>query len=177
MATTGAPWTDAWEEAEASCEVGTLTFYTLELTHPAWATPVRIVTGTTDQAFTLEADAPNDPGGTVTFTAIPFEAEYAEVGEGKRPTCRLRVDNVQRELVPLLDEANGSIDPLTVLYREFDDADRSEPIYGPVEFNLFDVDVSAAMIEGTCVLNQGGTGRFPRGVYTLSEFPALKAGS
>jgi Domain of unknown function (DUF1833) len=48
-----------------------------------------------------------DGGARVTFTACPFTAEYPEQREGQPPSTRIKVDNVNRELVPQIRAALG----------------------------------------------------------------------
>jgi len=134
------PWTEAWEEAEASVPPGVLIFYTLELQHPSFVEDsvpfvVRIVTGVfEDQVFTIENTAEYNPGEDVTFSAVEFYAERPELSEGKPPTCNIVVDNVVELLSPYLEAATQYRADMIAVYREYRNDDTSEPCYGPVEF-------------------------------------------
>ena len=59
----------------------------LEITHPAIATPVRVINDTEDAVIEGE-----------TYTAVRFDAVLAGHEEGQAPRAELQVDNVGREL-------------------------------------------------------------------------------
>jgi len=63
----------------------------------------------------------------VTFVACPFMADYPEQREGQRPSCRISIDNVGRELVPQIRAALGVRAYIDVLYREYLGTDLIEP--------------------------------------------------
>src|SRR5215469_3570329 len=72
-----------------------------------------------DMVFGIEAGAPRDGGAIVTFTACPFTADYPEQREGQPPTSKIKIDNVNRELVPKIRAALGVREYIQVLYREY----------------------------------------------------------
>jgi hypothetical protein len=71
-----------------------------------------------DMVLGIEPGAPRDAGGRVTFIARPFSAAYPEQREGQPPSTKIKVDNVNRELVPQIRAALGTREYIQVLYRE-----------------------------------------------------------
>lgn len=168
------PWTAAWEEAAASCPPSVTVLSTLELWHISFAQPVRAVAGLVeDMVLTLEAGAPRNSGEPVLFKAIPFRADWPEVAERTAPTTRVTIDNVARELAPVLENALGYRGDLVALYREWRSDDLTAPCYGPVEFVVKKVTVTGAAVVGHAQIADLSNRKFPNKAYTLTEFPSL----
>lgn len=168
------PWNAAWEEAVASAPPSVVTYYTLELWHVSFDVPVRAVTGVADDMeFMLEVGAPRNSGETVTFKAIPFRADFPEVGERTPPQIKVTIDNVARELAPKIEAALGYRADMEALYREYRSDDLSAPCYGPVAFTVKNVAVSGSSVTGVARIANLANRRFPRKNYTLAEFPSL----
>lgn len=174
------PFTAAWEEAEASVPAEIDVFATLEFQHPAFLDEnddpmvLRIVSDTPeDQFFTIEDGANFDGGEVVEFKAIPFRADQPEFAEGRMPECSIIVDNVGRELVPHLEKAVQMKADLIVIFRQYRSDDTTEPCYGPVQFVMRKVSVNGASVTGIAQLDDLSNSKFPRGVYTLTDFPGL----
>jgi hypothetical protein len=53
----------------------------------------------------------------VTFIACPFTADYPEQREGQPPTSKIKIANVNRELVPKIRAALGVREYIQILYR------------------------------------------------------------
>jgi hypothetical protein len=170
----------AWQEAEATAPAGVTLLCTLELQHPTFLDGggqpygVRLVTGVdADQVLTLEAGAPLNGGAAVTFTAIPFTAERPTFAEGQVPTCDITVDNVGRELVPVLEAAAVVRADLIAIYREYRSDDLTEPCFGPVQFVIKKVAMTGTALTGTAMIDNLANRKFPSRNYTIVEFPGL----
>ena len=126
-------------------------------------------------AFGLEAGAPRNAGETVTFIACPFQAGYPEQKEGQPPSTTIKIDNVNRELVPKIRAAQGTREYIQVLYREYLGSDLTEPAYGPIEFELRSVQMVGASLTGTVMVKNLQNKRFPRVTknYDYVQFPSL----
>jgi hypothetical protein len=111
----------------------------------------------------------------VTFTACPFTADYPEQREGQPPTSNIKIDNVNRELVPKIRAALGVREYIQVLYREYLGTDLTEPAYGPIEFELREVQMVGASLTGTAMVRNLQNRRFPRlnKNYDYIQFPSL----
>lgn len=173
------PWTAALEEAEASVPADIVVYPTLELRHPAFVelgepVAIRIVSGPAENMdFGIEDGAAMNGGETVTFIALPFFAERPEFAEGRMPECQITVDNVNRELVPRLQEAVKIRADLIVEYREYRSDDLTAPCYGPVAFNMRKVKMTGTSLTGVAKLDDLANRKFPKRVYRPHEYPGL----
>jgi hypothetical protein len=170
------PWTEAWEEAEASLPPQVVVYPTIELRHPSFTDPVavRFVSGAPDDMqFRLEAGAVLDGGDMVTFYAVPFSAERPEFAEGRMPECAITIDNVNREVVPAIEEAVKVRADLVVVYREYRSDDVEAPCFGPVEFKMRRVRMTGTTLTGTATLDNLGNRKFPGLIYSVNDFPGL----
>lgn len=159
---------EAWSEANAACPPSVLTYITLEVNHPSFAQPARIVANVADD-MTL--------GGQL-HVACPFEAAYPEQREGQPPSTKVKIDNVNRELVPKIRAALGTRAYIKVLYREYLSSDLTAPAYGPVEFLLKDVAMVGTSLTGSATVAMLTNKRFPRQDqnYDYLRFPSLLPG-
>jgi hypothetical protein len=167
---------EALLEAYASCPPSARIYCTLEIWQVSFAQPARVVANVgNDMVFGIEQGAPRDGGAMVTFLACPFTAEYPEQREGQPPSTKIKVDNVNRELVPLIRAALGVRQYIQVLYREYLSSDLTEPAYGPVEFELREVQMSGTSLTGTAMVKNLQNKRFPRlnKNYDYIQFPSL----
>lgn len=172
------PWTDAFAEAEACVVVDTLRHVTLELQHPAFVQggvqiPLRFVLDVEPRHLGIESGAVFGAGAIVEFTPFAFHADFPTFGEAKIPECKVRIDNVARDLMPYLDEAVKYRADLKVIYREYHDDDVSAPIYGPVEFLLTKCTAKDTFVEGTATFADLANMRFPRRVFSRKEYTSL----
>src|SRR5258708_4843160 len=111
---------EAMLEAIAACPPSARIFYTLEIWQSSFASPARVVANVgDDMVFGIEPGALRDGGAMVRFIACPFTAEYPEQREGLPPSTRIKVDNVNRELVPQIRAALGTRQYIQILYREY----------------------------------------------------------
>ncbi|MGX1353467.1 hypothetical protein AB7M49_007088 [Bradyrhizobium elkanii] len=167
---------EALLEAYASCPPGARIYYTLELWQSSFDQPARVVANVgDDMAFGLEVGAPRNDGEVVTFIACPFEAGYPEQKEGQPPSTTIKIDNVNRKLVPKIRAAQGTREYIQVLYREYLGSDLTEPAYGPIEFELRSVQMVGASLTGTVMVKNLQNKRFPRITknYDYVQFPSL----
>jgi hypothetical protein len=171
------PWTDAWREVETSVPASVITYHTLELIHTVFVTPpsVRVVLGVgTDQTLTLEDGAPFNGNEPVVWKAVQFEADLAEFGEAKVPEVRLKIDNVQRELMPSLEGAVLIRSDLRCLFRQWRSDDTDAPCYGPVEFIMKRVSANRTSLSGVARIDDLMNIKIPSRIFTLNEFPGLR---
>ena len=98
-----------------------------------------------------------------------------EQREGQPPTSKIKIDNVNRELVPKIRAALGVREYIQVLYREYLGTDLTEPAYGPIEFELRDVQMVGTSLTGTAMVRNLQNKRFPRlnKNYDYIQFPGL----
>jgi hypothetical protein len=167
---------EALQEAYASCPPSARIYYTLEVWQSSFAQAARVVANVgDDMIFGIEPGAPRDGGAMVTFIACPFSAEYPEQREGQPPSTRIKIDNVNCELVPQIRAALGTRQYIQILYREYLGSDLTEPAYGPIEFELRNVQMVGASLTGTAMVRNLQNKRFPRisRNYDFVQFPSL----
>src|SRR6516162_9516801 len=154
---------EALLEAYAACPPSARVFHTLEIWQSSFDEPARIVANVGDDMFFgIEPGAPHDGGASVQFTACPLTADYPEQRAGQAPTSKIKIDNINRELVPKIRAALGVREYNQILYREYLGTDLTEPAYGPIEFELRDVQMVGASLTGTAMVRNLQNRRFPR---------------
>jgi hypothetical protein len=110
-------------QAYVACPLSARIYYTLEIWQSSFAEPARVVADVgANMVLGIEAGAPRDGGTLVTFTPWPFTADYPEQREGQPPTSKIKIDNVNRELVPKIRAARRRPrihpDPLSRISRQ-----------------------------------------------------------
>ncbi|MHC2251043.1 DUF1833 family protein [Bradyrhizobium embrapense] len=167
---------EALLEAYASCPPSARVYHTLEIWQSSFDVAARVVANVgDDMTFGIELSAPRNPGETVTFIACPFESKYPEQRQGQPPQTDIKIDNVNRELLPKIRAALGYREYISVLYREYLASDLTQPSYGAVEFELRNVKVVGTSITGTVMVKNLQNKRFPRLTknYDYVQFPSL----
>ena len=131
------PREDKLREHFASGTADEVPVDTLEFSHPSFVaedgvTPAaaRFVNDPHDDAgfdATLEDDAPMNAGETVNFACGQFDAQLPDQNTTGLPTCQISVDNVTRQLMPLLKLAAQNPAPIGVIYRCYVASDTLAP--------------------------------------------------
>lgn len=167
---------EALLEAYASCPPSARIYFTLEIWQSSFAQAARIVANVGDDMYLgIEDSAVRNPGQTVLFLACPLSAGYPEQREGQPPFTKIKIDNVNRELVPQIRAALGTRQYIQILYREYLASDLTQPAYGPVEYVLANVQMTGSSLTGTAVVRNLANKRFPRldKNYSYVQFPSL----
>lgn len=163
---------DAIKEAYADPSVDDVIIDTLELDHPTFATPVRIVANVeNDMTLALE-----NGRGNVLFQACGVSIQLQGFDDDGPTQGQLRIDNVSNLLVPYLKDAVKAGSPLTVVYRGYTSSDLSGP--GEVRGGLLLSRVSLNPTSATGTLEPASKAdrqAFPRLTYALGKYPALHA--
>jgi len=178
------PFAEALREAYASAPSDVIVLSTLELWHPSFDVPVRVVHDEGElleddpeeiwgRIFTLEDEAPRNGGEAVTFLAAAFEAQQPAAEQNQSPEMVIRINNVDEILMEALDKAVDVGSPIEAIYREyFSDAPET------VQFLLTGLSikrVAATMlrIEGTAGFLDLFNTAFPNASYSPAEHPSL----
>lgn len=172
----------AYAEAAAFAKAGEPVLLTMAIYHPLITDPntddqvaVYVVNDFEPLQATVEADAPLDGGAEVTFRPVPMRIRLPdESSDAPAGTVEIEISNVSRELVPYLDAAAASADPIEIMFRTYLPSDTSAPHETPP----LRVQVTGATVTTTAVTLQAGFGdttnrRFPRLEYTPEDFPCL----
>lgn len=166
----------ALAEAYASCPATVAELSTVEIYHPTWSAPVRLVRDRIDLVATLEAGAPNNPSQPVTFAAFPFDFTLPKRGEG-RQELRLVIDNASRLLMDAIESLDLSVDqPVRVIYRPYLSTDLSAPhMNPPLKLAVRAIAITAQQVTLSCGYADFANRKFPRRVYRVEEFPGLES--
>lgn len=164
------------EVAYATAPPDVVVLHTIELNHPEFDDPVRLVANSEDDVtVTLEADAPVDPSTSVTFTAVPFT--FLEPGyddDGPTP-ARVRIDNVSGTIASIMKLTRAGDSAVSVIYRGY----RSDGLTVPGQvirgLELKRVRITATAAEGEVSFPDIETQNFPAAVYDIDNYPALFA--
>ena len=161
-------------EAYASCPAQVVELTTVELYHPTWGAPVRLVRDQVDLVAKLEASAPNNPSTYVTFTAFPFNFTPPKKGEG-RQELRLIIDNASRLLMDLIESMDLSTAvPVRIIYRPYLSTDLTGPhMNPPLNLSCKAITVDPAQVTLTCGYADFANRKFPRMLYRVETFPGL----
>ena len=166
--------TQALKEAYAAAPAGLVIFHTIELWHPAFSVPVRVVRDYVDLTATLESTAPRDASTAVTFVAFNFEFAKPEVSPNGVPQITLTLDNVDRSIVANIELAMGSTELVTLIYREFISTNLSAPQNNPpLAMTLMTVVADVFKITATAGFNNLMNKRFPNLEYSAETFVGL----
>lgn len=164
----------AIREAYASAPASEVVYHTLELRHPSFATPVRVVRDWNSLTARLEASAPVDPLQWVTFSPFAFDFTLPEVTTATLPEVVITIDNVGRELVSYLDAAANSTDLIEITYRPYLASDLSAPqMDPPLTLTIRTVSVDLLRVTARAGYTDLGARRFPAELYTSDRFPGL----
>lgn len=165
---------EAIMEARASAPVGVVEYHTLEIRHPAFTNPIRVVRGFDTITARLEATAPLNPSAYVEFMAMAFDLVPPEMTATSIPTMKITMDNVSRVIGSSIEMALTSTDLLEVTYRNFLSTDLSAPQNNPpLTLKIMTVEMDAFKVTATAGFPTWQNRKFPTVAYTAEIFPGL----
>lgn len=178
----GVTYSEALARAYASAPEDEVVLDTLEFRHPTFVEAgvpfaIRAVNDHSELVATLEDDAPLNGGDTVTFIPVYFTfARPSESDSGTTPEVEISVSNVARHLIPHLDRAKESRDPIEVTWRPYVASDLTGPHMNP-PLTLTIRSITCDMMNVTARAGFGDltNRRFPAIEYTSLKFPGLAA--
>lgn len=193
----------AIQEAYAAAPSDVVILHTLEIRHPTFTQPIRVVRNFADEeswvvlggaeaqtvldamdpedrdlvglVARLEADAPEDAGQMVAFIALAFDLDLPPVDTIPVPEITVTMDNVGREITDALDAAAVSQDKIEVTYRPYLSTDIEGPqMDPPITMMLSEVEANPLQVTGRARrMLDVGTKAFPAKYYTAKDFPGL----
>lgn len=167
---------DALKEAYASAPSSEVILHTLEIRHPDFTQPIRVVRDHQDLTATLEADAPENPGEEVTFIRMAFDFILPEVSKSTSPEIEIILDNVSGEVVGYMDAAANSPDLIEVTYRPYLASDTSGPqMNPPMTLVVRSVNVDVFRVVARAGFADIANRKFPNQVYDTERFAGLSA--
>jgi hypothetical protein len=159
----------------ASATVGDPVLLTLELIHPAFTQPARVVNDLRNLTATLEAGAPYNAGAAVEFIGVPFRYTKPEQSDSGAPAAvPVEIDNVSRALTELLMLARESMEPVEVIEREYLPSDTSAPhVLPPTRLELTNIVITPETVSAQLGFGNLTNRKFPPRIYTAEDFPGL----
>lgn len=163
-------------EAYASAPVDQVIYHTLELWHPAFTVPIRVVRDFTALDARIEAGAARDAGNVVTFVGFAFDIVPPDQTTTGVPQCVIEIDNVDREILAQIDQAVQTAEQIKVIYRAYlsdavMDGPENDP---PMELTMISVSATPFRIRATAGFPDLVNLRFPKLDYDLETFPGLQ---
>lgn len=166
--------TQALKEAYASAPNNSVAYHTLEIYHPAFTTPIRVVRDFVDLTATLENTAPRNPNTAVNFTGYAFDIVPPEVSTVGVPQCQIQIDNVSRDITANLELAIPTSTPIQVIYRMFLSTDLSAPQNNPpMILTITSISVDVFKVTATATFGDLVNKKFPSVIYDVNTFPGL----
>ena len=164
----------ALKEAYAAAPSNAVIYHTLEIRHPAFTTPIRVVRDKVNLIATLESGAPVDASTAVTFVAFRFNLTPPEVSASGSPTCTVEIDNVGREVMVQIEAAQANPQITQITYRQYISSDLSAPQNNPpIALDVIAISADPFKISMTCGFDNLANRRFPRQTYNAERFPGL----
>lgn len=165
----------ALREAYASAPAAGVIFHTLELGHPSFTAPIRVVRDRVPLDARIEPSAAWTPGAMATFIPWAFDLVPPDLTATAVPQCTVEIDNVSPEITAQLLGVLGAGQPVTCVYRQYlDDSLDLGPEYDPpLLMQLKLASVTPLRIRATAGFPDLLNMAFPRLAYGLDRFPGL----
>lgn len=162
-------------EAYAAAPVDDVDYHTLEIWHPVFSLPIRVVRDFDDLDARIEAGAARDAGLVVTFVRFAFDIVPPEQTSTGVPQCVIEMDNVDQSILSQLDLAVGQPEKVTVIWRTYL---ASTALIGPenlppMELTIQSVSTTVWRIRAVAGFPDLLNRKFPAAVYDLATFPGL----
>lgn len=171
---------DDLREFYFSAEPGVRPVDTIELRHPSFlgedgvtVEAVRLVNDVRDFVATLEADAPMNPGATVTFKRGLFQPSPPKQAKDGLPTFGLAAENVSTLLMPYLAKAAASDEPIHLTYRQYRSDQPGAPAVIHTGLTFKNASASALRVTAEAGFEDFLNMPHPAFIYTLAEYPGL----
>lgn len=165
----------ALAEAYAIAPSDEVIYHTLELWHPAFSQPIRVVRDYANIDARIEATAARDAGTVVAFTAYAFNVIPPDQSATALPQCTIAIDNVSREIAAQIDLAIMQGDPVIVIYRSYLSSaltigPENDP---PLEMELIAIGATPLQLNATAGFPNLLDKRFPGLDYDMETFVGL----
>ena len=167
--------TQAIKEAYAAAPDGEIVYNTIEMRHPSFTAPIRVVNNYEDILARLEDTAPANPSTNQTFVAFPFMFTPPPQVEGSLPEATLEIDNATREIVGYLEQAITSPNKIDVTWRPYLSTQllSGPQLDPPLHLQITEISVDLFRVSARCVFNNLINVSFPSELYKIEDFPGL----
>lgn len=166
---------EAIKEAYASAPTDEVILFTIEMRHPAFTVPLRVVRDYRSWTVTLEESAPENAGEKVEYLPYAFDLELPEVDETGKPEIVITIDNVGRDIMNYLEAAVRTPYKIEVTYRIYLNSDTTGPQNDPpMTMVINNIEADVYRITARAGFTDLSKAAFPRKTYTLEQFPSLQ---
>mgnify|MGYP005858877695 CR=1 FL=1 len=134
----------------------------IELDHPTFADPIRLVNNNEDLVY-----------GGETYIAYPFRLDPPDEKQDQISNAKITIDNIDRGILAVLRE---EADPFTIRTKAMFYNDDSSPLFEPLaewEFTLANASYDAKVITGDLVYEDRLQNRIPALSFTPFDFPGV----
>ena len=162
--------TPAEAEAYANADDTRITLYTLELNHPSFTQPLRIVCDNDPLTAPIDEEKQD-----VTFTAFYFTITRPPISEEPDPALKISVDNVSGYLTPYMDAASRSGKMIDIIFRPYliDQSDNTTRLLRTIKLQVRNASASMTSVTITAAYVNPANLAFPKELYTADRFPGL----
>lgn len=162
-------------EAYASAPLGVVTWETIEIWHPAFSAPIRVVRDGASLTARIEASALRDAGQVVTFTPYAFDLVPPDQSSTAIPQATLTIDNISREIGQQLDMAILDGRPTEVIWRTYLSGNElvGPEHLPPVRMQLIVTSLGVSEVRATIGFRDLMNASFPALEYDTETFPGL----
>lgn len=158
----------SYNEFAASAPVGIIELRCLEISHPLFDAPLRLVHDYQDWTVTLET------GDTAVFRAAQFRTTPPKISDNGQIERGLQIDNTSGEVVNVLLPVVTSDTPVVCTFRTYLSDDVSAPQFDPPEItNLRNIQIDKTTLSATAQSSDVVNRKFPRRLYTRVNTPGL----
>lgn len=167
----GVSYSTALAEAYASAPDDEVILETLEFTHSSFSTPNRIVNDHDD------LDAKLESGMLVTFKHCYFNIQRgSESDSGRSPELAITISNVSQLIVPDIEKANTTTEPVMVTYRPYLASDLEGPhMSPPLQLAVKSITSDTMTVTIRAGFRSLSNKKFPSIEYTAKNFNGLTA--
>ncbi len=122
------------------------------------------------QPIRVSSDAVDTVSRGDTFVAFPFELSLPDDTEDRLPRARLRIDNIDREVVKAVRSITSAPSVLIeiVLASDPETVEVSFP-----DFQMRDIGYDALTVEGSLTLEEIAGEPYPARIFSPADFPGL----
>lgn len=164
---------EAIKEAYAVAPRNVIIYHTIELNHPAFTQPIRVVQDYQDLTAFLESTGPGTTSA-VTFTGFNFGFTKPELNPNSVPQVQLEIDNVDRAIIASIEAAIQTTDMITCTYREYISTDLTTPQNNPpLTLTIMSVTVDQLRVKAVAGFPDLVNKRFPTIAYDTNTYPGL----
>lgn len=160
-------WKPAIQEALASVPSNVVIHHTLELTHPAFAAPFRLIQELQGRTLKLE------DGSSADFEPAAFKFTLPPAGDNGVQELGIQMDNTDQRISDTIDAVLLNPEPIVVRYRAYLSSSDEPEMDAPLTLYLSDLRITATDVTGRASFADIVNRQFLSEPYTTRRFPGL----